>query len=216
LWREADATHLLPMPATMAVQLTVDLDERQRATQMLKDVVERSGGPDHIALFASLRAWDLATTWGRYEEALRLVDHAVQAFEGLGFEQDRAKVLRIAADICILAGELEHARVHARQALELVRPYGIHAYIHANALRVQIAEATWLAGDTETANHVMTEEVEGDGGTHAHRLRVRIALAEGDVVVARGELEALRDHVADSLVTRDDHYADVRLSWLEA
>ncbi|MFO7546412.1 MAG: BTAD domain-containing putative transcriptional regulator, partial [Trueperaceae bacterium] len=216
LWRRAEATHLVPMAAHLAVLFTVDLSERQRATKVLVDAVERSGSPEYVGKLAALRAWDLARTWGRYPEALRLIDLAAATVAELAAGLERALVLRDAVDICIMAGELQRARTQARLALEVVLPYGAHSFIHSHVLHTQFAEATWLAGDTAAARRVLAEDIEGFGGSHVHLLQARMALAEGDVGAARSELEALRRQVAGPLVKRDDYYADVRLSCLEA
>jgi hypothetical protein len=134
-----------------------------------------------------LRALHVAVTYGRYAEAMRLVERSL----ALAWNPMQAITWRTMAGTFRLAlGDLDGAEAEARWALDQPRAVrGAHPDLEGGPTTL-LAEVLFERGDVPAALRLVAPETEGGRSFGGLLVRGEIALADGDAVSARGCAEA--------------------------
>jgi predicted ATPase/DNA-binding SARP family transcriptional activator len=205
LWTAAGERELASMAYQALHTRSIELDERERWYR--EGQALRAGLPKPVAAAeADLpRGIDLGESYGRYGEALALLDGTIATQRELAWNViDLAQALTAAARIRILVGDLDGAASDADEAVELAGWLGQKHYFDLRDAVARSAEARRMAGDLDGARARLDARLPGVTTAHAemHVARGRIALAAGDVAAADRAVHAARGHLAQLASTR--------------
>ncbi len=192
-------------------------DERHRLFEVLEALVRRTGNTDLAVRGKRLHARFVATTFGDWGTALRLIEGVIAIERGRSAPPGRlVDPLLGAAGLTAAIGDLEAADAYAAEAQARASEMGPSGRDWLAAAIAERARLAWLRDDVVRAAALLDEVSDAGNGTRVEALRARLAVGSGDAARARVHVERAAAGSPGVLDGRAQAVEDARIGVLRA